>query len=561
MEVKERVWLAKYPSKVPPNLTYPEIPLDQLLHDTAIKYSNATATIFYGAKMTYREIDEAVTAFAGALARLGIGLGERVGVLLPNSPPFVIAYYGIIRRGSVVVQMNPLLSVHELRNELEDSGAIALVTTDPLLDKAVEASRETGVKHIIITSLAAYVPLLIRPVVRARTRPKGEIKFPEGVQVHSFESLLREGRKPPREDFDPKKHAAVFQYTGGTTGLPKAAMLSHFNLVANTLQTAAWTYELNVGKEVFLCVLPFFHSYGMTVGMNLAIVKASAMLLLPKFDPAETARAIQQHKATLFPGVASMYAAVAHHAERSRVDISSVKVCVSGGGPLPREVHDRFVRATGAKLVEGYGLTEASPVTHCNPIWEGENRIGSIGLPFPDTHCKIVDLETGTRELQPGEVGELVIKGPQVMLGYWNRPEETNQTLRDGWLYTGDIASMDEDGYFRIVDRKKELVIVGGFNVYPREVEEVLYQHPKVFEAAVVGVKHPLRGETVKAFVVLKEGEHATEAELIAYCRGKLASYKVPREIEFVKELPKSPAGKVLKWVLKQRVEEKGGRG
>ncbi len=556
MEVKERVWLAKYPSKVPPTLTYPEVPLDQLLRDTASKYPSATATIFYGAKMTYREIDEAATAFAGALARLGIELGDRVGVLLPNSPPFVIAYYGIIRRGGIVVQMNPLLSVHELRNELNDSGAVALVTTDPLLDKAAEACQGTGVRHIVVASPAAYVPLLMRPIVKAKARPKGEVRFPEGVQVHSFESLLREGHKPHRVDFDPKDHVAVFQYTGGTTGLPKAAMLTHFNLVANALQTAAWTYGLEVGKEVFLCVLPFFHSYGMTVGMNLAIVKASAMLLLPKFDPVETTKAIQQYKATLFPGVASMYAAVAYHAEKSKIDISSVKVCVSGGGPLPREVHDRFVRATGAKLVEGYGLSEASPVTHCNPIWEGENRIGSIGLPFPDTDCKIVDLETGTRELPPGETGELIIKGPQVMKGYWNRPEETAQTLRDGWLYTGDIASMDEDGYFRIVDRKKELVIVGGFNVYPREVEEVLYQHPKVLEAAVVGVKHPLRGEAVKAFVVLKEGEHATEAELIAFCREKLASYKVPREIEFVKELPKSPAGKILKWVLKQQAEK-----
>ncbi len=556
MEVKERVWLAKYPSKVPPTLTYPEVPLDQLLRETATKYPSAVATIFYGAKMTYREIDEGASALAGALARLGIEQGDRVGVLLPNSPPFVMAYYGIVRRGAIVVQMNPMLSPHELRNELQDSGAVALITTDPLLDKASEACHGTSVRYFIVTSPATYVPLLMRPVVKAKTRPKGEVRFPELVQVHSFEALLKEGHKPQKVDLDPKEQVAVFQYTGGTTGLPKAAMLTHFNLVANALQTAAWTYGLETGKEVFLCVLPFFHSYGMTVGMNLGIVKASAMLLLPKFDPAETAKTIQQYKATLFPGVPAMYAAVAYHAQKSSIDISSVKVCVSGGGPLPREVHDKFVAATGAKLVEGYGLSEASPVTHCNPIWEGENRIGSIGLPFPDTDCKIVDLETGTRELPPGEVGELVIKGPQVMKGYWNRPEETAQTLRDGWLYTGDIASMDEDGYFRIVDRKKELVIVGGFNVYPREVEEVLYQHPKVLEAAVVGVKHPLRGEMVKAFVVLKEGEHATETELISFCRERLASYKVPREITFVKELPKTPAGKVLKWVLKQQSEQ-----
>lgn len=558
METKERVWLAKYPPSVPPTLSYPEIPLDQLLSQTATKYPNATATIFYGAKMTYRELNDAVSSFASALVKLGIKLGDRVAILLPNSPPFVIAYYGILRAGGTVVQLNPLLSVHELRNELKDSNAVAIVSTDPLLDKASEACWDTEVRHIIVASPSAYVPLLIRPVVKAKARPKGEVRFPPEVKVHSFESMLRERHQLPKLDFNLKEQVAVFQYTGGTTGLPKAAMLTHFNLVANVYQTLAWVYRLKNTEEVFLCVLPFFHSYGMTVGMNLAIAKASAMLLLPKFDPVETTKAIEQHKATLFPGVASMYAAIAHYAKRSKIDISSIKVCISGGGPLPREIHDRFVEVTGAKLAEGYGLTEASPVTHCNPLWDGENRIGSIGLPFPDTDCKIVDIETGTRELPPGEVGELVIKGPQVMKGYWNRPEETAQTLRNGWLYTGDIATMDEDGYFRIVDRKKELVIVGGFNVYPREVEEVLYQHPKVYEAAVVGVKHPLRGEIVKAFIVLKEGEQATESEIVAFCRERLAGYKVPRETAFVKELPKSPAGKILKWVLKQQAEQQG---
>lgn len=558
METKERVWLAKYPPSVPPTLSYPEFPLDQLLSQTATKYPNATATIFYGAKMTYRELNDAVSSFTSALVKLGIKLGDCVAILLPNSPPFVIAYYGILRAGGIVVQLNPLLAVHELRNELKDSNAVALVSTDPLLDKASEACWDTEVRHLIVTSPSAYVPLLIRPVVKAKAKPKGEVRFPPEVKVHSFESMLRERYQLPKLDFDPKEQVAVFQYTGGTTGLPKAAMLTHFNLVANVYQTLAWVYKLEDAKEVILCVLPFFHSYGMTAGMNFAIAKAAAMLLLPKFDPVETAKAIEQHKATLFPGVASMYAAIAHYAKRGKIDISSIKVCISGGGPLPREIHDRFVEVTGAKLAEGYGLTEASPVTHCNPLWDGENRIGSIGLPFPDTDCKIVDIETGTKELPPGEVGELVIKGPQVMKGYWNRPEETAQTLRNGWLYTGDIATMDEDGYFRIVDRKKELVIVGGFNVYPREVEEVLYQHPKVYEAAVVGVKHPLRGEIVKAFIVLKEGEQATESEIVAFCRERLAGYKIPREIVFVKELPKSPAGKILKWVLKQQAEQQG---
>lgn len=555
MVTPTRPWLAKYPPPVPPTLSYPETPLDALLSDTAAKFPQVTATIFYGARLTYRDLNEAAGAFAGALASLGVQMNDRVAILLPNMPPFIIAYFGTVRLGAIVVQLNPLLAPAELRAELQDSEATVLVTTEPLLDKAAEALRDTFVRHLIVASPAAYVPLLMRPVVKLRARPKGEVTIPSGVQTYDLEALLHQRRRPPKVDFDPKGQVAVFQYTGGTTGLPKAAMLTHFNLVANAHQINAWVYRLKDGEEVFLCVLPFFHSYGMTVGMNLAIGRAGTMVLLPRFDPAEAAKAIAQHKVTLFPGVPSMYAAVAHSAERGHIDISSVKVCVSGGAPLPIEVHERFVKATGAKLVEGYGLSEASPVTHCNPVWDGENRIGTIGLPLPDTDCKIVDVETGEKELPPGEAGELVIKGPQVMKGYWNRPDETAQTLRDGWLYTGDIAVMDSDGYFRIVDRKKDLVIVGGFNVYPREVEEVLYQHPKVLEAAVVGVKHPLRGEMLKAFVVLKEGEAATETELIAFCRDRLASYKVPREIEFVSELPKSAVGKILRRELRAKEE------
>lgn len=557
METRVKPWLAKYPHGVPPSLTYPERPLDAILQDTAAKFPKATATVFYGAKMSYRDIYDGAMALAGALAKLGVRRDDRIGILLPNMPPYIIAYYGVARLGAVVVQLNPMLTPYELRTELQDSGATVLITAEPLMDKASEAIQGSAVGHILITSPAAYVPLLMRPIIKMKAKPKGEVHIPTGVQVHNFETLLQEGATPPKVDFDPKEQTAVFQYTGGTTGLPKAAMLTHFNLVANVHQVKAWIYRLQDGEEVFLCVLPFFHSYGMTVGMNLAVLKAAAMILLPKFDPTETAKAISQHKVTLFPGVPSMYAAVAHYAQRGQISISSIKVCVSGGAPLPQEVHDRFVQATGAKLVEGYGLSESSPVTHVNPIWDGENRIGTIGLPVPDTDCKIVDMETGEKELPSGEAGELIIKGPQVMKGYWNRPEETAQTLRNGWLYTGDIAVMDDDGYFRIVDRKKDMVIVGGFNVYPREVEEVLYQHPKVLEAAVVGVTHPLRGEMVKAFVVLKEGETATEAEIVSFCRDHLASYKVPREIEFVSELPKSAVGKVLRRELKAREERK----
>ncbi len=552
MKQLQKVWLNKYPPAVSPSLAYPQRPLISLLQDSASRWSRATATIFYGARMNYRDLYEGARAFAGLLSQHGLQPGDRVALLMPNIPSFIFAHYGTTALGAAVVQMNPLLTARELRSQLQDSGARALVVAEPLLDKASEAVKETQVQTLVVSSPAEYVPWFIRPVARKKSRPKGPVDLLSSLTVVSLESSLRSASEPPKRDFDPMETVASFQYTGGTTGLPKAAMLTHFNLVANVHQVASWVYKLEPAKEVFLCVLPFFHSYGMTVGMNLAILKGAAMVLIAGvFDPAETARLIQKYKATLFPGVPAMYVAVAHHAERQRLDIGSLKVCVSGGAPLPREVHDRFVRATGAKLVEGYGLSEASPVTHVNPIWDGENRIGTIGLPIPDTECRIVDIETGTTDLPPGEAGELAIRGPQVMKGYWNRPEETAQVLRDGWLLTGDIAVMDPDGYFRIVDRKKDLVIVAGFNVYPREVEEVLYQHPKVHEAAVVGIKHQVRGEIVKAFVVLKPGESASPAEIVGFCRDRLANYKVPREVEFVSELPKSAVGKILRRQLR----------
>lgn len=414
-------------------------------------------------------------------------------------------------------------------------------------------------KLVLVTRPARYVPLVLRPIFAAKTKPKTRLHTPPGVTILDLEQTLRD--TPPlarRMEVRPKTQPAVLQYTGGTTGVSKAAVLTHYNLVANLTQVRAWLYQLRECQEVFLSVLPFFHSYGMTVGMNLAVALGASMVMLPRFDPAETTRAIHKHKVTLMPGVPSMYLAVARCVERNHLDISSIKVCVSGGAPLPREIHDRFVAVTNAKLVEGYGLTETAPVTHVNPIWDGENRIGSIGLPIPSTECRIVDLADGTRDLPPGTEGELLIRGPQVMSGYWNRPDETTHALRDGWLYTGDIAVLEPDGYFRIVDRKKDMIIVGGFNVYPREVEEVLFKHPKIEEAAVVGEHSALRGETVKAYVVLKSGVTAQASEIIAFCREHLAPYKVPRTVEFVEQLPKSAVGKVLRRNLHKTREQPG---
>lgn len=544
-----------YPAGVPPSLQYPEIPLDAMLSDSSRRFPKRAATFFYGARMDYEELDELVSNFAGAIQAIGLGYGERVILMMPNCPQFVIAYYGAIRAGCTAVLLNPLMSIYELNALIKDCEANSLVTLDALMDKVSSAVSGTGLKQIIVTSLSSYVPVWLSLPMWLKMRSKGRVELPSSVSVHSFEQLIRKRSIPSRHDINPREDVAVFQYTGGTTGLPKAAMLTHFNLVANANQCSSWTTELRDGEEIFICVLPFFHSYGMTACLNFGILKGATLILAPRFDVAETTKLISRYHVTVFIGVPSMYGAVSYHAQRGKIDIASIKACISGGAPLPVQVASEFERVTGGKLVEGYGLTEASPVTHINPIWGGEARAGSIGLPVPDTECRVVDLETGTRCVTIGEVGELIIRGPQVMRGYWNRPDETAQTLRNGWLYTGDIAKMDSDGYFYIVDRKKDLIIVEGFNVYPREVEEVLYSYPKVKEAAVVGEKHPMRGEIVKAYVVLREGQEASEIEIIEFCRERLSPYKVPRAVEFVSELPKSAIGKVLR----RRLREKEG--
>ncbi len=552
-----KVWLKRYPKGVPPSLQYPEVPLDAILSEASMRHRGNAATVFYGARMNYGELDELASKFACAIQRLGLDFGDRVALMLPNCPQFIIAYYGAIRAGCTVVPLNPLMSWYELNALMRDCGARAIVALDALMDKVSAALHGTAVEHIVVSSLAGYVPAWLSLPIWLKTRPKGKVELPSNVSLHQFEQLLRTQGKPASRSVNPRDDVAVFQYTGGTTGLPKAAMLTHYNLVANAYQCSAWATELKDGEERFICVLPFFHSYGMTTCLNFGVLKCAALILTPRFDIAETVKLISRYRVTVFMGVPSMYGAVSHHAQRGGIDITSIKACISGGAPLPMQVAVEFERVTNGKLVEGYGLTEASPVTHINPIWGGEVRMGSIGLPVPDTECRVMDLETGTRCVPVGEVGELSIKGPQVMKGYWNRPEETAQTLREGWLYTGDIAKMDSDGYFYIVDRKKDLIIVGGFNIYPREVEEVLYSHPKVKEAAVVGERHPVRGEIVKAYVVLREGQEASEIELIEFCRERLSPYKVPRAIEFVSELPKSAIGKVLRRVLREKEEHK----
>lgn len=555
----EKPWLAHYPPEIPHTLDYPKKTLSDYLRETAEQFGDHEAIDFFGKTMTFRELYEQALTFAHYLRTIGLKKGDRVAVMLPNCPQAVISYYGTLLAGGIVVQTNPLYTEYELEYQLNDSGASVLVTMDLLYPKAEKVKGRTPVKHWIVTRMQDYLPTVkkwLYPLVQ-RKQNMPIVRIAESETVHLFRTIMScKETAPIGEDIDPVEDVALLQYTGGTTGHPKAAMLTHRNLIANTLMCAHWVYKCEKGKETVLGVLPFFHVYGMTTVMNLSVMMASKMVLLPRFDVKQTLKAIERTRPTMFPGAPTMYIALLNEPDLAKYDLSSINVCISGSAPLPVEVQEQFERVTGGKLIEGYGLTEASPVTHSNFLWDGERVKGSIGVPWPDTDAKIISLETG-EEAKPGERGELVVRGPQVMKGYWNRPEETEQVLRDGWLYTGDIGYMDERGYFYIVDRKKDVIIAGGYNIYPREVEEALYEHPKVQEAAVIGVPDPYRGETVKAFVVIKPGETCSEQELDAFMRERLAAYKVPRLYEFRDELPKTAVGKILRRVLVEEEKKK----
>lgn len=543
-------WLVKYPKEVPPTIEYGNKTIHGMLQDSATKYPRKDAIYFFGKTMTYKELYEATCQFAHALLEEGLQKGDRVAIMLPNCPQAVIAYYGTLMAGGIVVQTNPLYVERELLHQLYDSEAKMIICLDLLYPRVMKVKKQTSLQKVIVTAIKDYLPFpknLIYPYIQKRDTGM-EVSIQSNQHTLDFKRLLKVAKKDELHLQIDAEEVALFQYTGGTTGLAKGVMLTHRNLVANTLQCLHWMYELRGKDERTLAALPFFHVYGMTVSMNLSILNSGKMYIVPKFDPAEILKMIEKHKISIFPGAPTMYIALINHPEIKRYDLSSIKACISGSASLPYDVQTKFEEITGGKLVEGYGLTEASPVTHCNPIW-GERREGSIGLPWPDTDA-VIFCEGGTEEANVNEIGELAVRGPQVMKGYWNRQEETEATIRDGWLLTGDMGYRDEDGYFYIVDRKKDMIIAGGFNIYPREIEEVLFEHPSIQEVAVVGVPDPYRGETVKAFVVLKEGHSVSEKELDDYCRQNLASYKVPRLYEFRDELPKTMVGKVLRRVL-----------
>jgi long-chain acyl-CoA synthetase len=545
-------WLEFYEPGVPETLEIPSHTLHESLSMAASRYANNTAVIFYGRKITYRELDAAATRFAAALQGLGVNKGDRVMIDMPNTPQFIIAFYGILRAGAIVVPANPQYVARELAYQATDSGAQTIVALTMNWNTIREARASTPLKRAVLTNIKEYFPPLLKLLFTiAKEKKEGHRPDVRGEPgVYDFRSLLKEAG-----DLTPvtvgQREVAVLGYTGGTTGVPKGAMLTHRNLVAQAAISAAWFVDRLPGKDVYMGALPLFHVFGLACVMNLGVHEGAAVILVP--DPRDLKSllsAAHTHRPTAFSGVPALYAAINSHADLRKYDLTSITTCTSGAAPLPEQVQTTFEHLTGGRLVEGFGLTETCAASIVNPM-KGARKIGSIGVPMPNTLAKIVDAQTGT-DLPVGQVGEIAISGPQVMAGYWNNPGETAKVMRpDGFFLTGDLGTMDEDGFFKVVDRKKDMFIVGGFNVYPREIEEVLSLHPKVMDAAVVGIPDVQRGHNVKAYVVLKPGQQATAAEVTDYCRRNLTRYKVPREVEFRDAIPKTMVGKVLRRALR----------
>ena len=544
-----------YPPEVPRHLSYRSRPLYALLEEAARDFPKTAAVSFYGATLSFRQLDREANRFAQALLGLGIEPGERVAIHLPNCPQTLICLHGALKAGAVVTLVNPLYEKRELAHQLSDAGASALVTLGQqgIFRKAAAAQQATGLRHLLVTSIKDYFPAPLKAAFTLfREKKEGHrVRLDAGAGQQWLRPLVRRSAAEPCGVTVDPAATALLQYTGGTTGIPRAAELTHDNLVANAAQSRAWLFDLREGQERGIMVLPLFHAYALTCS-NLMLSIACGQILLSRFDLPQVLRTITKERPTVFPGIPAMYAAINHSLRRERdrrrrPDLSSVRACISGSDRLSLEVQQEFESLSGGRLVEGYGLTEASPVTHVNPLY-GLRKTGSIGLPLPDTEARITDQDSGLPLAREEAVGELEVRGPQVMKGYWHDPEATAAAISaDGWLKTGDLARIDADGFYFIVDRKKDVIISGGINVYPREVEEVLMQFDKIEEVAVKGVPHGIRGEAVKAFVVLKEGRQATAAEIRDYARERLAPYKVPVKIEFLDKLPRSTLRKVLK--------------
>ena len=560
-------WLANYDKGVPQTINYPKAPLFYFLEEAARNYPDRACTIFKGAVISYREMNALTDHMAAALVEMGVKKGDRVGIFMPNTPQFVIAYYGILKAGAAVVAVNPTYPVDEIIMPVNDANIEVMFTLSRFYDKVKKAQERSKLKKIIVTNIKETLPPILRLLFTlAKEKKEGDrIGSLADGDVWMKDLLAKHANSAkPNVEVSPDD-TALFQYSGGTTGVPKGAVAMHRNVVANTLQIKSWMPALEPGKEVVLMGIPLFHVYGTVAGMNFAMANGASMVMVPNArDLKDVLDNISKFKATIFPGVPLLYNGINNHPDvkAGKYNLSSIKACISGSAPLMRETKEQFEKLTGGKVFEGYGLSEAPTATHCNPL-AGENKIGSIGMPLPDVEVKLISLDDGETELAQGEIGEIIIHGPQVMKGYHNMPTETANSLRemkDGkvWLFTGDIARMDEDGYFYIVDRKKELIKPGGFQVWPREVEEAIMDHPKVLEVGVGGIPDPQRGETVKAWIVVKPGETLTEAELKAFCKEHLAPYKVPTHYEFRSELPKTTVGKILRRELVRQHKEGG---
>ena len=553
---RDKPWLTNYEAGVPEHVDYENVCLPACLKRSAKEFPNKMALTFQGYRVNFAKLDDMVDRFATYLTALGVRRGDRVAILLPNVIPCVAAYYAIMRIGAITVMNNPLYSDRELEHQFNDSGSTVLITLDLLGNRMIGLRPKTQIKQIIYTSIGDYLPFpknLLFPLVGKKRGLAADVK--PAADVYKWKTILNQYDFAPPEVDLAFEDVAMYQYTGGTTGVSKGAMLTHGNLSKQVQHISAW-FPTFGSDEVMLGALPFFHVFGLSTAMNLAIFLGWGNILVPKPQPTQLLEAISKYKPTFAPLVPTMYIGLLEHPDIEKTDMTSITGCFSGSAPLPLEVISAFEKKTGAVIVEGYGLTESSPVTHVNPF-NGQRKVGSIGVPISDTECRVVELEDGITDVPVGETGELLIKGPQIMKGYWKQSDVTDETITDGWLHTGDIATMDEDGYFYIVDRKKDMIISSGYNVYPRDIEEVFFEHPKVMEAAAIGVPHPKRGESAKVFVVLKEGRTATAEELMRYCEGKLAKYKWPTEIVFRQNLPKTIVGKVLKKDLRAMASEK----
>jgi long-chain acyl-CoA synthetase len=558
--MKERPWFKHYESEVPKSIEYPEVPLYHFIENAAAKYPDEACAIFKGSVITYAEMDEIINRLAGALAALGVKKGTPVGIFMPNSPQFVMAFYAILKAGGLVVATNPLYTAREIEHQMKDSGTEIMLVMSNFYSTIKEVQPKTPLKTLIVTNIKEYLPGMLRFLFTLTKEKKDGHRVELGAGDYWLQDLLKEYSAADRPQIEMKPNDdALYQYSGGTTGISKAAIATHGNLVANTLQIKSWLPSAKEGAETVLMAIPMFHVYGMVAGMSFGVAAAASLVMVPNpRDMGDVLGSISKYRPTIYPGVPAMYNAINNHPDvkAGKVDVSSIKACISGSAPLMRETQATFEELTGGKLVEGYGLSEAPTATHCNPVF-GMSKEGSIGIPFPDVDARIISLDDEVTVLETGEIGELVMKGPQVMKGYLNMPTETTNAIRDGWLYTGDIAYMDEDGYFFIVDRKKELIKPSGYQVWPREVEEVIAENPKVLEVGVAGIPDAYRGETVKAWVVLKPGETLTADEVKAWCKEHMAAFKVPTHVEFRDELPKTTVGKVLRRELVRQDREK----